>query len=329
MRLFLQYLRARRKLLLCFFIFCLVFLLSFWLYHLPLAAVLYPAALCAFLGLLVMLRSFLRLQKKHQLLTEQQEGIRINAIRMPPPASPLEKDYQALVALLAEEKMLLEEKQSYWYTDLTDYYTAWVHQIKIPIASMRLKLAAQDSGPTRELSVDLQRIEQYVEMVLCYLRLDSGTTDYVIQECDLDAIIRQAVKKFASQFIARKIRLDYEPLHCLVLTDEKWLLFVVEQVLSNALKYTRSGSVAIGLEPPLTLCVRDTGIGIAPEDLPRIFEKGYTGYNGRIDKKASGIGLYLCKRICKNLGHSISASSSPDSGTVIRINLKSSELELE
>ena len=106
------------------------------------------------------------------------------------------------------------------------------------------------------------------------------------------------------------------------MTDEKWLRFVVEQVLSNALKYTREGSISIYLEAPRTLVIRDTGIGIAPEDLPRIFEKGFTGYNGRSDQKASGLGLYLCRRVCAKLGHTITAESVPDQGTAIRIGLE-------
>ena len=127
----------------------------------------------------------------------------------------------------------------------------------------------------------------------------------------------------------KKLRLCYEPLKVKVLTDEKWLSFVIEQVLSNALKYTNAGSITIDLEEPLTLCIRDTGIGIAPEDIPRIFEKSYTGYNGRADKKASGIGLYLCRRICRNLGHTITVNSSPGSGTVVRINLAHKDLQVE
>ena len=110
------------------------------------------------------------------------------------------------------------------------------------------------------------------------------------------------------------------------MTDEKWLLFVIEQVLSNALKYTRAGSITIELEAPKTLVIRDTGIGVAPEDLPRIFEKGYTGYNGRGDQKASGLGLYLCRTICKRLGHTITASSVPDHGTAIRIALEQRQI---
>ena len=166
-------------------------------------------------------------------------------------------------------------------------------------------------------------------MVLTFLRLDSESTDYVIKEYDLDGIVRQAVKKFSGEFISRKISLVYEPLQATVITDEKWLSFVVEQILSNALKYTPSGSITIRLEPDKKLYISDTGIGIAPEDLPRIFENGYTGYNGRTDKKASGIGLYLCKRICDKLGHGIAAESKLDEGTTIILDLSQRKRELE
>ena len=210
-----------------------------------------------------------------------------------------------------------------------DYYTTWVHQIKTPIASMRLTLQSEDSAAARQLFEELQRIEAYVEMVLAFLRLDSDSKDYVFCECDLDTVIREAVKKFAVQFIRKKIELRYEPANVKVLTDEKWLSFVVEQILSNSRKYTDSGSISIFVEEPLTLCIKDTGIGIAQEDLPRVFEKSYTGYNGRSDKKASGIGLYLCRRICTNLGHTIDIESYPGKGTSVRIRLEHTDVWTE
>lgn len=238
-------------------------------------------------------------------------------------------DYQEIIRLLRQEQRDLRSQMDRRYADMVDYYTIWAHQIKTPIASMGLRLQSEDSARSRQLSADLFRIEQYVEMVLVFLRLDSDSTDYVIRTSDLDGIVRGAVKKFAGEFIGRKLTLDYTPVNTTVLTDEKWLSFVVEQVLSNALKYTPSGGISITLEPEKTLCIRDTGIGIAPEDLPRIFEKGYTGYNGRREKKASGIGLYLCRRICGNLGHTITADSAVDRGTVIRIDLSQRPLEVE
>ena len=181
----------------------------------------------------------------------------------------------------------------------------------------------------RQLLQELSRAEQYIGMVMVYLRLTDGGSDFVLRTCDLDTIVRQAVRRFAGEFITRKLKLCYEPLNAACVTDEKWLLFVIEQVLSNALKYTPEGTVSVYLERPKTLCIRDTGIGIAPEDLPRVFENGYTGYNGRSDKKASGIGLYLCRRICNKLGHTISAESKAGEGTVIRIGLDKKKLEIE
>ena len=212
---------------------------------------------------------------------------------------------------------------------MIDYYTVWAHQIKTPIAAMRLTLQNEDTPLTRKLTNDLYRIEQYVEMVLTFLRLNSDSTDYVFKEYDLDNIVKSAVKKFSSEFIGHKLRLIYDPLNTSVITDEKWLSFVIEQVLSNALKYTPSGSITISLVGEKTLRIEDTGIGIAPSDLPRIFENGYTGFNGRTDKKASGIGLYLCRRVCNNLGHTITANSTVDVGTAIDIDLTQTKLEME
>lgn len=131
------------------------------------------------------------------------------------------------------------------YNDMVDYYTVWAHQIKTPISSMRLTLQSDDSELSRKLSGELFRIEQYVEMVLAFLRLGSDSTDYVFKEYDLDSIIKSCVKKFSSEFIGRKIRLEYKPVGIKIVTDEKWLSFVIEQLLSNALKYTENGSVKI------------------------------------------------------------------------------------
>lgn len=198
------------------------------------------------------------------------------------------------------------------------------------------ELKGRDTGvvlrPCRgcvEDAAELGRIERYVEMALVYLRLDSESSDYVIREFELDPFIRRSVKKFAGEFISKRLSLELEPSGVSVVSDEKWLAFVVEQVLSNSLKYTREGSVRIYLAEPKTLCIRDTGIGIAPEDLPRIFDKGYTGLNGRADLRASGLGLYLCRRVCRKLGHEISAVSAPGKGTEIRIDLSSYDLDPE
>ena len=315
------YFKRKKKGICIFFLFSLIFGCAFFLYHLPIGAVLYPAFVCAALGVLFWGLDAFKAYQKHCHLTELAQLPAALMETFPEAVTIEDADYQRVIQKLREEQRQLENQMNLRYSDMIDYYTVWVHQIKTPIASMRLNLQNEDSAFSRRISEDLFRIEQYVEMVLCYLRLDSDSTDYVIREYDLDGIVKQAVKKFAGQFIRRKIRLAYDPVDKKVLTDEKWLLFVLEQVISNALKYTESGEIAIDLEEPGILCIRDTGIGIAPEDVPRIFEKGYTGYNGRNDKKASGLGLYLCRRICENLRHTICAESSPGKGTIIKIGL--------
>lgn len=204
--------------------------------------------------------------------------------QLPPPSGLIEKDYQELLLslnTLYSQKITAENMEK---NDLTDYYTTWVHQIKTPIAAMRLLLQNEDTPVSRQLKTELFRIEQYVEMVLCYFRLDSPSADFVLNYYSLDTIIRQAIRKYAGQFVQKKLRLVYEPTDYQVLTDEKWLSFVIEQLLSNAVKYTNEGSITISVDSNLVLSVSDTGIGIAPEDLPRIFEKSYTGYNGRVEK---------------------------------------------
>ncbi len=324
MKLFFRYLHQRRRTFFYFIVCVLLCALTFWLYHLPLAAVGYPAVLCFLVCLLGGFADFLRVRRRHM----QMEKLKKQSIslidRLPTAQTIAEADDQALLEHFQQEHQAFEKRASAEYEDMLEYYTVWAHQIKTPMASMRLRLQKEDSPLSRQLQPELGRIEQYADMVMAYLRLGSDTTDYVIRECALDSIVRPAVRKFAGEFIGRRLKLDYSPLNVRVLTDEKWLGFVVEQVLSNALKYTPEGSVSIYLEAPMTLCIRDTGIGIAQEDLPRIFERGYTGLNGRRDRRASGLGLYLCSRICKNLGHSISARSKEGEGTVICIGLERS-----
>ena len=329
MKLFLQYLKQRRRIFIVGAVFCVIFAVSFLLYHLPIGAVIYPAFLCAAVGSLIMVFDFLRVKHEHETLmrirsiTDAIDGLfpKVDGIK--------DEDYQQILRLLSEEHNDYRTQTNRKYADMIDYYTVWAHQIKTPIASMRLHLQNEDSVISRTLTSDLHRIEQYVEMVLTFLRLNSESTDYIIKEYELDKIIKQAVRKFSSDFIGRKLSLVYEPVNTTVVTDEKWLSFVIEQVLSNALKYTPAGSITISLENEKMLRIRDTGIGIAPEDLPRVFENGYTGYNGRAYKKASGIGLYLCKRICSNLGHTITARSIVDVGTIIDIDLSQTKLEVE
>ena len=325
MKLLLQYLRSKAVTILLFALFAGIMAFSFSLYHLPVKAVLYPAVLCALLGLAVLAVGFLRALRMHKLIS----GLREMDTELPEVRDVKAADYREIVRLLREQNREARTRAETEMSAMMDYYTLWAHQIKTPIASMRLRLQEDDTPQARLLLADLGRIERYVSMVLTYLRLEGSSTDYVIRETDLDSILRPVFKQFAGEFISRKLKLDYTPVNKRVLTDEKWLAFVVEQLLSNALKYTPAGTVSVYLEEPAVLCIRDTGIGIAPEDLPRVFERSYTGLTGRADKRASGLGLSLCRQVCDRLGHGLSIESAPDQGTTVRVDLGTRKLDIE
>lgn len=194
---------------------------------------------------------------------------------------------------------------------------------------MRLLLQSEKPHTSNDLSEQLFKIEEYVGMALQYLRTENMGSDLHLRKYSLDYIIKQVVRRYSKLFIRKKIKLNYSDVNVFVLTDEKWLVFVLEQILSNALKYTNEGEISIYMDDkiPDTLDIEDTGIGIKEEDLPRIFEKGFTGFNGREDKKSTGIGLFLCKRILNNLSHSISIESKIDKGTKVKIGLDIVDLD--
>ncbi len=314
------YLRSRLgTIILCVCLFG-VFAAADLLFEVETIVLWYPLILGAVLLLVVGAVDYVMFLKKHKELSYGE---------LPTPKSLIEEDYQSIIAKLKEEAEMRASSASQDYNNMIEYYTVWAHQIKTPIAAMRLNLQSEDSESARKLMGDLNRIESYVEMVLTFLRLDSDSTDYVIKEHDLDEIIKSSVRKFSREFILKKLTLNYEPVKYKCITDEKWLEFIIEQVISNAVKYTSEGGVRIYMDEPGLLVIEDTGIGISAEDLPRIFENGYTGFNGREDKRASGIGLYLCKRIADNLGHKITAESTPGVGTKMIIDVRGKNLGVE
>lgn len=315
-----DYFRSRVKVIVLILVIEAVFASSYFLFDMPVVTVLYPLILSVLIIIAVGITDLLITAGKHRKLSQGE---------MTDTYDILGKDYQAIIRKLKEEEDFSRQKTASDYNNMVEYYTVWAHQIKTPIASMRLQIQSEDSDIARRLSADLNRIESYVEMVLTFLRLDSDSTDYVIREISLDPVIRPVIRKFAGDFISKKLTMDFEPTGYTVLSDEKWLSFVIEQVISNAVKYTNNGGIKIYMNGEDILCIEDTGIGISAEDLPRIFENGYTGYNGREDKRASGIGLYLCKRVCDNLGHKISAESIQGKGTKILIGLGRKKVGIE
>ena len=317
---FKDYLKSRINVIILMIVVEGVFASSYFLFDMPAVTVLYPLILSTSALIVAGVIDFVFTFNKHRKLTQNEISVS---------SDPIEKDYQEIIRKLKEEEAYSRQKTTSDYNNMVEYYTVWAHQIKTPIASMRLQIQSEDTESARKLMGDLNRIEAYVEMVLTFLRLDSDSTDYLIKEYDLDEIIRPAIRKFSREFILKKLKLEYEPIEFKTITDSKWLSFIIEQVISNAVKYTSEGYVRIYMSEPGILCIEDTGVGISEEDLPRIFENGYTGFNGREDKRASGIGLYLCKRISDNLGHKIYAESKVGEGTKIFLDMRAKKLDVE
>lgn len=311
---------------------CMVYILVFWtvfcLYDLEAEAVLYAGGLSALLTAGMLAAGAVAGAKRHRQRRRILKNVGLLLDELPEPGTLAESDYQDMLRKLkAEYDTALNQWQNERRESM-DYYTTWVHQIKTPISVMDMMLQGEDTEDSRRMRAELFRIEQYVGMALNWLRLGSDSSDFVFREYELDGIVRQAVRKYAPQFIQNRVRLHYEPARIRVLTDEKWLLFIIEQLLSNAVKYTREGSVSISVEGEV-LRIADTGMGIAPEDVPRIFEKGFTGYNGRADRKSTGLGLYLSRLTADKLSHKISVESQPGQGTVFYLDLHREKLEVE
>lgn len=325
-----KYLKSKLPDIAVFLIGFAAFFAVIALSRLDTGAVLYALLLFLTVTAPFYLYKYVNQKKKCKKLNEliKQDGVILENYSLPETSDITELCYIQLLLKLAKEKQRLSLEFAQKRTETDDYYTLWAHQIKTPIAAMRLLLQSNEGTLNRECEAELFKIEQYVEMVLGFQRLESDSNDYVLKAYDIDGIIKTSVKKFSKQFILKKLTFNFSETHLKAVTDEKQLGFVIEQIISNALKYTPHGSISVYGEGD-NLCISDTGIGIAAEDLPRIFEKGYTGYNGRTDKKSTGLGLYLCKRITDKLGHKLTVYSKVGEGTTVKINLSRPALEIE
>lgn len=326
MKTFLAYISGYRRMVILAAAYLLIFATVLYAAEVPSETVLYAGALCLAFTAVYALVGFYRYYKRVSALKRTLSELPETLESLPTPQNESERLYtQMLQKTYAEyERAALEHRRR--EADMRNYYTMWVHQIKTPISALRLLI--QSGARSAELQNEIFRIEQYVEMALNYQRLFCGSSDLVITRRSLDSAVRTSIRKYSKQFIMKRLRLEYEPGDITVLTDEKWLCFVIEQVLSNSLKYTSAGEIKI-CTVGRTLMISDTGMGIAAEDLPRIFDCGYTGYNGREEKRSSGIGLYLCSEVCRRLGHGISITSEVGKGTCVSITFNEADIFIE
>ena len=304
--------------------------LIYGLYGLPWGPAGYTCLVTAVVTLGFLMAGFFRWERKRRqlLILKRQAEQSLETADLPKAETPLEKIYQEIIQD-QEKRCQREQKESREkLVRSREYYTRWSHQIKTPIAAMEL-LLQEEPADVRALKRELLKTSQYVEMALSYQRMEGDGNDLVIQRYELRPVVMQAVKKVSPLLIHKHISFSAGDLSGEVLTDEKWLVFVLEQLLTNASKYTKEGgSVRIGKENGL-LVLRDTGIGIRPEDLPRIFEWGYTGYNGRLDKRSTGVGLALVKQVMEMLGNKMEIRSVLGEGTEVFLDLRRTELEAE
>lgn len=312
---FRAWLRERAASIGAFFFAVAMFALSFAYFELPLAAVVWPSLAAALVRLLLALAAYRHAVRRRRLF-EQLAGLppARAAERVPPAETAGEADYEALLRALLHanqaESGAAAERGAAW----AESAALWAERIRAPLASMRAALQTPDPALTRRLEPDLARAEQTVDLALLALRMDGGGAVWTLRACDLDAVIRGVVRRYTGVLIERGLRLYWEPLRAVVRSDAQWLSYVLDQVLSNAVKFTAAGSVSIYLEPEMILCIADTGIGMAPEELSRLFDPGRIA-------AGSGAGLYLAREVCRRLGHSMTVSSAVGRGTCVRIDL--------
>lgn len=325
-----SFLKIRKVLIIIFTGIVVIFGILFYLYDIPFDAIIYGCELSFVWCAVCLFIDFYKYYKRHKLLHINREQFFDDAEQLPEHMDIIEYDYQELAKELYQAKQELISKNRIAKKELLDYYGMWVHQIKTPIAALDILLQntermlyqldekemMQKAISVSDMKMELFKIEQYVEMALNYLQVEDISSDLVFKKHELDDMVRQVIRKYAKIFISKKIKIDFKPTKACIVTDEKWFIFVLEQIISNALKYIKKGQIFIYMKEK-SLVIKDTGIGIPAEDLPRIFEKGFTGYNGRENKKSTGIGLYLCKNIMDKLQWNITVDSEVGSGTKI------------
>ena len=325
-----SFLKIRKMPIIIFTGIVVIFGILFYLYDIPFDAIIYGCELSFVWCAVCLFIDFYKYYKRHKLLHINREQFFDDAEQLPEHMDIIEYDYQELAKKLYQAKQELISKNRIAKKELLDYYGMWVHQIKTPIAALDILLQntermlyqldekemMQKAISVSDMKMELFKIEQYVEMALNYLRVEDISSDLVFKKHELDDMVCQVIRKYAKIFISKKIKIDFKLTKACIVTDEKWFIFVLEQIISNALKYIKKGQIFIYMKEK-SLVIEDTGIGIPAEDLPRIFEKGFTGYNGRENKKSTGIGLYLCKNIMDKLQWNITVDSEVGSGTKI------------
>ncbi|HCQ55760.1 MAG TPA: sensor histidine kinase [Clostridiales bacterium] len=236
------------------------------------------------------------------------------------------------------DKSMLENVNKYKYMteDYKEYIELWIHEIKIPIATSKMVIENNKNAITKSIDEELDKVENYIEQALFYARSNTVEKDYYIRKVVLKEIVNESIKKNKSSLIQEKISIDIHDLEIEVNTDNKWIVFILNQIIQNSIKYRKKENSVMEIyanqgKENVILYIKDNGIGIKQGEITRVFEKGFTGTNGRLsNKKSTGIGLYLCKKLCNKLGIGIELNSVQNEGTEVKLVFpKDSYIELK
>ena len=236
------------------------------------------------------------------------------------------------------DKSMLENVNKYKYMteDYKEYIELWIHEIKIPISASKMVIENNKNAITKSIDEELDKVENYIEQALFYARSNTVEKDYYIRKVVLKEIVNESIKKNKSSLIQEKISIDIHDLEIEVNTDNKWIVFILNQIIQNSIKYRKKENSVIEIyanqgKENVILYIKDNGIGIKQGEITRVFEKGFTGTNGRLsNKKSTGIGLYLCKKLCNKLGIGIELNSVQNEGTEVKLVFpKDSYIELK
>jgi len=236
------------------------------------------------------------------------------------------------------DKSMLENVNKYKYMteDYKEYIELWIHEIKIPIATSKMVIENNKNAITKSIDEELDKVENYIEQALFYARSNTVEKDYYIRKVVLKEIVNESIKKNKSSLIQEKISIDIHDLEIEVNTDNKWIVFILNQIIQNSIKYRKKENSVIEIyanqgKENVILYIKDNGIGIKQGEITRVFEKGFTGTNGRLsNKRSTGIGLYLCKKLCNKLGIGIELNSVQNEGTEVKLVFpKDSYIELK
>jgi signal transduction histidine kinase len=325
---FTKFLADRKYSILCYVLLMIFISVVIYLDSTSVGTMMYINLVSTFFFIIYLISRYVYYRNYYKGLSDIVENQRDEIInRLPKPKSYEQILFQEVLSSLNNEQSSKIQKLYNQKKDYEEFITSWVHQVKTPIAVSRLLIENNSKSPNKEMvysiEEEIDKIDNYIEQALYYSKIDDFSKDYLINEIELDRLVKGTVKKQAKTFISKKINIEIDNTNLMVITDIKWLSFILEQILSNSLKYTSNGGKIkiYGLveDKAQKLVIEDNGIGIKEEDLNRVFEKGFTGYNGRENYKSTGIGLYLSKNLARKLGHDIEIQSKYGEYTKVTI----------